>query len=408
MNMRFPDEYAISWKRLAEPQTDQYDTKVVLASMRRYGYVRGHKTGGRSFFDGQVAIVRESGQAFPDHYAPAAQDHPNLERAAGLVGLWPTVFAQLQSLIESVSPWIDTTRQPNQRKCNRMSRSMGFGKIAATVNDPVELAETLVSEMAHQKLYALGVEQEAAERIISNSKELKVDEDSKDHERLQSTPAVLHEQYSLAHAAALHVKIAEAEAIPEQDRHYARVLLSDFLPKLQRGYDILRAHAEFDNAGANFMDGYSDWLDRILSSADATIEKHQARHQRTHLTSRPRITTAEIDTPDHDSVNESRTGPDDVLLGDNNARFHKLDDIQEHVLLDEMMLYVPSRDQVFSLNGSARMIWELCDGGRNIREISREVARDLGNVDSETMEALVSDVKAGILELQRLGLVRTT
>ena len=75
--------------------------------------------------------------------------------------------------------------------------------------------------------------------------------------------------------------------------------------------------------------------------------------------------------------------------------------IEAHDALHEAVLYDPERDMAFSLNVSAKAIWELCDGRRTVAEISEELGQTLGCSGVE----LLPDVGAAILYLHELDLV---
>jgi hypothetical protein len=77
------------------------------------------------------------------------------------------------------------------------------------------------------------------------------------------------------------------------------------------------------------------------------------------------------------------------------------DVIESHVG-DEVMLQRQNAEQGFWLNGSGRLIWELCDGKRTLKQIERELAasfsdpdRNLGSGVRKTVEQLR---QAGVLE----------
>ena len=70
-------------------------------------------------------------------------------------------------------------------------------------------------------------------------------------------------------------------------------------------------------------------------------------------------------------------------------------------VLEEMVLYDGNTEMGYSLNASARTIWELCDGQRSLHAISEEIARDL----QVAVELLYEDVKLTVAELASLGLL---
>jgi hypothetical protein len=74
---------------------------------------------------------------------------------------------------------------------------------------------------------------------------------------------------------------------------------------------------------------------------------------------------------------------------------------QAHHLLDEMVLYSSERNLAVSLNRTARAIWELCDGRRTIREISRQLEKKFKCPES----SLAAEVGDSILRLRDLKLL---
>ena len=78
-------------------------------------------------------------------------------------------------------------------------------------------------------------------------------------------------------------------------------------------------------------------------------------------------------------------------------QLHELD----YDLGDELLIYSATQEMGFSLNHSAKAIWELCDGERSLREISEELAQRFGcdGID------LFPDIIATIEQLQQHGLV---
>ena len=75
--------------------------------------------------------------------------------------------------------------------------------------------------------------------------------------------------------------------------------------------------------------------------------------------------------------------------------------IEEHILMDEIVLYYQEREVAFSLNSSAKAIWELCDGKHTVIEISQKLSKRLGCSGTE----LLSDVTTAITKLQKLSLL---
>lgn len=244
------DNFLINWKLVAEPQAEQYDSQIVLKFAHQNQLF--HKSLGEhpTFFNGQVNLCHSATSSLPSHCIPAPFDHPNLKKACELIHLWPTVFAQFQLLTDSVYPYT------NNQHSSKVSYSSscdggGFGQIAATVDDPVALAECLVHEMAHHKLRALGVELESAKRIIKNLPEQKFPSPIR-YDCLRPMPAVFHAQYSFTYVAALDIEIISSSKEIEII-HRCTNALAQYLPKLEFGGKIIRDNAAVDRVGADFL-----------------------------------------------------------------------------------------------------------------------------------------------------------
>ena len=69
------------------------------------------------------------------------------------------------------------------------------------------------------------------------------------------------------------------------------------------------------------------------------------------------------------------------------------DGIMEQVVDDELILYNPATESYFTLNRSAREVWELADGTMHAHEIALTLAERYGIASA----ALEADV-AGIIE----------
>ena len=112
----------VDWGRVAEPQEDQYDTRVALelvtgrsTAQHPVPYQRRPVGFAPTLFDGHVA-VRYLAPRCPGH--PVNQHgplrHPNLEIAVGLVRRWPKVYRQFQLLMDTFHPMVDATIPPEE------------------------------------------------------------------------------------------------------------------------------------------------------------------------------------------------------------------------------------------------------------------------------------------------------
>lgn len=273
------DESTIDWRRMAEPQADQYDSLIALEFAKRAGYIREDIGDDPTFFDGQIAIREDpSTLHFPDCVS-AEPNHPNVTKGCDLLRLWQPVFQQIQLLIESVAIVYYTPHSADfvvGSICG--SGNKGFGTIAATINHHVGFAEALVHEMAHHKLRALGVQFEEAERIILNPPDQKFHSPIR-YDCLRPMTAILHAQYSYTYVSALDVKIINAAIDEDRDYCIAEGSLATNLPKLSFGLQILRENAILDHAGTDFLAGLTNWSQQIFEDGYRILDKFQIKPQ---------------------------------------------------------------------------------------------------------------------------------
>jgi hypothetical protein len=376
----------LSWERLAEPQADEYDTQVTLAFALRRGYQRAAPGRDPTWLDGQVA-VRQDALTFPAEAVPAPLDHPNVQRAAALLRCWPAGLRQFQQLVDSVYLFLlpGETLQPGAELFVRTVSSQGtggrFGTVAASVNDLVGLAEALLHEMAHHKLRALGVEVASAERILCNPPRALYRSPLR-HDKLRPLSAILHAHYALTYLTALDVEALRSGAEPAWERRLGHSLAKN-LPRLEFGGQILRANAQVDDAGRAFLAGLFEWSDRLAAAGQQLLDQ-------LHLSVQAFVHPLDVrGQPMQASESVTMELP---------CRGQA---VREHQLLDEMLLYSPSQTNAFSLNPSARAVWELCDGRHTLGAMCTELSAQCGRPADE----LLPDVEQAIRRFQEFGLL---
>lgn len=162
----------IDWKRLARPQADGSDTGALLELLRDNPRLRRYQPlsppGEWRYFDGRIGCVSARGGLGFDGLAPARVNHANIGKAAGLLEqLWPEVHRQIGSIITHLCPMSHLELHHPMQSCSGCFEHQ-FGLIYASVEHPFSLAEALVHEMAHHKLFAMGVGIESCDRLIRN------------------------------------------------------------------------------------------------------------------------------------------------------------------------------------------------------------------------------------------------
>jgi hypothetical protein len=264
----------LDWARLAYPQADQYDSHAIVALAC---YRRRPVGDDPTIFDGQVAVraLPRSTLREPD-FLLAPADHPNLAVAGRYVARWPEVYEQFKLLIDSVIPLFDATIAPAERaevlgSCSHSDEGQ-FGTLMATVEDPLGLAQAMVHEMAHQKLRALGISVESAQRLIVNGPDELYPSPVR-HDSLRPMTAIFHAVYSFLHVVALDLRMIAAEQDPAV-RERLVLLLARNVPRMQAGFATLRENLRTDPAGAVFCGAFMAWAEAILATGEQVLGNH--------------------------------------------------------------------------------------------------------------------------------------
>lgn len=260
---------SLTWRRLAEPQADLYDSEAVLM------LAAGTTTPGRTtrflrttpFARLTIGPVFSAAEQPPGRwrlYTDAPPEHPSIEEAIDLLRGWPEGVAQVRHLVERIHPALDLTCPailPLDRiRSSSHSMESHFGALWATVNSAPGLAQSIVHEMAHQKLWAFGVSFEGASAILAN------DPSGLYWSPLVAWPrslaAVLHAHYALLHIAALDCTLLVKARSRTMRAAFVRSAIRH-LQLLSRSASVLRKHAIVDESGALFLAAMWDWMDRV-------------------------------------------------------------------------------------------------------------------------------------------------
>jgi HEXXH motif-containing protein len=272
---------SVDWSRMAEPQKDGYDTDMTLrlaeqgvTPLRPLPYRRRAIDGAVTFCDGMVAVRRapELG-LMTDRIVPAGLDHPNLAAGAAYLSRWPAAYAQFGRLVDTVYPYTDPEQAGmGEQALGSSSHSYeeDFGSVHATVDNALGFAQALIHEMSHQKLRALGVSIETAERLIANDPSEQFDSPIR-KDRTRPMSAVFHAQYSFIHVTALDLHMLAA-AQSERERQRILMLLARNVPRMQSGYEEVSRHIRTDDAGRLFVEAFMQWSTEVLTRGQAELD----------------------------------------------------------------------------------------------------------------------------------------
>jgi len=273
----------IAWERLAWPQDDGYDSEVILRlAEARFPGREPARAQALAATDvrvcgGRVAVrhVGEPCPRAPDHeHGPLAD--PGLAQALALLERWPAAARQLPRIVHTISPMIpvahELARWPELRGSASTSQSSQFGVLWVTTYDPAATAQALVHEMAHNKLFALGLDLESSGRLVTNPLEqLFVSPIRTDRKRPMS--AVLHAQYSFMHVTALDLAMLAGETDPAM-RAYLAGLLRRNVERMEAGRREIAEHVRTDAEGAIFVAAFLEWTAQVLADGRRALAEH--------------------------------------------------------------------------------------------------------------------------------------
>lgn len=274
----------IDWSRMARPQADEYDTHVILelvslpSERRPQPFLRLPVEDAPTLFEGRVAVRKRSDDALnKPGYVHAPPDHPNLKTAAQMLSAWPEIAAQFPALVHTIQPWVNVEKPaeywekaPGSASFHREDE---FGIIMVTVESAMGLAQAMVHEMSHHKLYAIGVPSTGRAKIITNCPD-DLYRSSIVTARKCPMTAVFHVQYSFIHVTALDVALYDQKNASEQQKRLALKLLKRNVPRMEEGYSELLRHARTDYDGQFLMEAFMDWSEEVIGRGNQIPQKN--------------------------------------------------------------------------------------------------------------------------------------
>lgn len=271
---------SIDWRRVAEPQADGYDLKVMEQCLAegRYGAKTARTVPADApliWPEGRARFIRMS-----DHQAPSSDlkdlplDSPLV--AAGLANLdaWPEVQALCRQAMIALCP-MTTGRPQSGHGCTCGNYGDDWGWIYVSGDNSWGLAEGIVHEMGHWKLRAFGVWFEDWTNLLLLNAPEELYDSAVRKDKKRPIGAVLHAHYSYVHVAEMCVRILAASAKPTSDDVDWTALQ---LRRITEGVATLRAHARgTPGVGDEFLAGLYDWTDRVIQNGTALIEQVRTR-----------------------------------------------------------------------------------------------------------------------------------
>ena len=262
----------IDWARLAQPQPDGYDTHMALRLAPRAA-TSGHAW--PHLAEGHVA-VRESPPEVLRRWGfrQAELDAPQLEAALTYLRSWPEAYAQFCQLIDVLHPVRDADAAHTEGSSSH-HQSNQRGHIWATVFDALGLAQALVHELAHTKLFDLGLALESDHHLIINPRtQLFESPIRKDRPRPMS--AVFHAQYSFIYVTALDLQLLKLKPNAELRGRVLRLLARN-VARMDQGFELIERAARLDARGEAFVSAFMRWSAQVLGEGRRLLAEDLAQ-----------------------------------------------------------------------------------------------------------------------------------
>ena len=214
--------------------------------------------------------VRVDGKVLlpPPRYQPAPGIPKVLLDSIDLLNAWPEVATQWSRILRTIQPFNDLKLRsfPPEKGTGVGSSSHNdrrrFGVIGVTVDDAIGTARGIVHEMAHHKLRAMEVDNEAAWRMIRNSPRDRFFSPVVGRDRPMM--ALLHALYAFLHVLHLDLSLLAQPGSPEGSSA-VRTLVARDAPRVEATASVIRQHATLDASGTAFVGALLEWTDRLLA-----------------------------------------------------------------------------------------------------------------------------------------------
>lgn len=279
------DDVQIDWRCLAEPQADGSDLDAALAILaarstpeQNLMLRRRSVDASPTICDARVALRYCYPEKDLEGRLDAPFDHPRIAESVDYLRHWPLGYHQFQLLIHSVHPLlepglaVDDTAFLVGSFCHSSQSASMFGTMLSSINCPMMLAENFVHELAHQKLFALGIFKDSALRFITNSpKEGYASPIVTDRPRPMT--ALVHGVYAYMYVTELDIKVLESARFTNERRQQMLHRLGTNVERLVQGIAEIRRHIRLDADGQHFFEGFYHWVDELIRQGKRSVGK---------------------------------------------------------------------------------------------------------------------------------------
>lgn len=259
----------IDWLRVAEPQEDGYDVQVIAEGLRtRYGWTKTQMHPD-TLHIGSI-IITDGGVDTPTMVS--ALDTitlPQIDAIEGYLKVWPTGWTMMQALVDEF--WVK--RRPgagvgSMGYCSRHylpDTISGRTVVCVTIGDPQGCAEGMYHEVAHIRLWALGIGIASHSGLLFENQDTELYDSPYRNDIQRPMSALIHGLYAWTMLTTndIHVRTSSMEyPDPYIQRNYDR---------LKQGLDTVATHVRPTPIGRPFIDGLLTWGERVIAKASGYI-----------------------------------------------------------------------------------------------------------------------------------------
>lgn len=253
---------------MAVPQEDGKDTELLL----KYGEhsplipTERLREGEYGIFGGRVAL-RHYYQPLLQEFNNAPFDHPNIGAAEALIESWPEIYDQCGEVLNAFHPVLikGVEDDGTYKGSNSHQPKDTLGSMWATVHDPVLLAQAIVHELAHNKLFAIGQYFGTSEPFFENDQKELYDSPIR-LDVLRPMSAVFHAVYAFVHVLALDRKMLRLK-LSDQEHRQVRGLLHYNALRMRKGAELIEKCARLTKQGECFVATFLTWAHDEITQA---------------------------------------------------------------------------------------------------------------------------------------------
>jgi len=276
------NDVRIDWTRLAEPQDDAYDSTILRQLLKSTPYIclapKIYHKQDKPRHDGDIILAHIHKQCPLEPFLKNDDlTINNIKRATQHLSAWPVLARQFKEFVTVINPVKPGKISPSSSATSYSHcYETEFGAIYVSIEHPIQLAQAFVHELAHMKLFAMGIAKTQHCRLLLNSpNELYISPIIRDRHRPMS--AVLHAQYAFIHVMAFDLELYRLyrnDQTKDGENDFILNELARNLVRMQEGRDELLNNIELDKQGEQFFAGFCAWSDRILTETELLLKEN--------------------------------------------------------------------------------------------------------------------------------------